>query len=218
VFDTYIEMKIPSDFVNVKKEIAEIKTDIRYFNGNNFIGRKTNGYNAPICLLTHSAAEALKKVIRALYPLGMTLKVYDCYRPQSAVNDFLSWSKDIKNDSMKSVFYPNVEKSDLFRNGYIASKSSHSRGSTVDLTIVPINEIDHSKWINFGTGFDYFDPRSSFLYQDIPVQNKANRLLLHALMTSAGFKGYKKEWWHFTLTNEPYPNTYFEFPVDNLNK
>lgn len=218
MLDTYIEMRAPSDFINIEKEIPEIKTDIRYFNGNNFVGRKINGYNAPICLITKSAAESLKKVIRVLYPLGLTLKVYDCYRPQSAVNDFISWSQEVDNQSMKSVFYPNEEKSELLKKGYIAKKSSHSRGSTLDLTVIPINKCNNPEEINFGTAFDYFDPKSSFSYKNIPTQAKANRLLLNLLMTSAGFKGYDKEWWHFTLINEPYPNTYFNFPINNLNK
>lgn len=217
MFNTHIETKVPSDFVNVQNEIPEIKTDIRYFNGNNFTGRRINGYNEPVCLMTKSATESLKKVVRVLYPLGLTLKVYDCYRPQRALNDFISWSHEVHNQSMKTVFYPDVEKSKLFKEGYIAKKSAHSRGSAVDLTIVPINQDNPSKVMNFGTTFDFFDQKSSFLYQNLPAQTKANRLLLNLLMTSAGFKGYDKEWWHFTLINEPYPNTYFDFPVNNLH-
>ncbi|HGJ5877462.1 MAG TPA: M15 family metallopeptidase [Arsenophonus sp.] len=217
MFDTHIEIKMPSDFVNVQNEIPEIKTDIRYFNGNNFIGRRINGYNEPVCLMTKLATESLKKVVHVLYPLGLTLKVYDCYRPQRAVNDFISWSQEFHNQSMKTVFYPNVEKSKLFKEGYIAKKSAHSRGSTVDLAIEPINQYSPSKVINFGTPFDFFDQKSSFLCQNLSVQARTNRLLLNLLMTSAGFKGYDKEWWHFTLINEPYPNTYFDFPVNNLH-
>ncbi|WGM03732.1 M15 family metallopeptidase [Arsenophonus nasoniae] len=217
MFDTHIEIRVPSDFVNVQNEIPEIKTDIRYFNGNNFTGRKINGYNTPVCLMTKSTTEALKKVVHILYPFGLTLKVYDCYRPQSAVNDFISWSQDVHNQSMKTIFYPDVEKSKLFKEGYIAKKSAHSRGSTVDLTIVPVNSNDYSKELDFGSYFDFFDQKSAFLYQNLPEQAKANRLLLNLLMTSAGFNGYEKEWWHFTLINEPYPNTYFDFPVNNLH-
>lgn len=218
MLDMYVETRMPADFVSVEKEIFVIKTDMRYLNGNNFVGRKIKGYEANVCLLTKAATESLKKVVDILYPLGLTLKIYDCYRPQTAVNDFVSWSMETGDDAMKSVFYPNVKKSDLFKQGYIAEKSSHSRGSTVDLTIVAVEKDNHSTKIDFGKGFDYFDPQSSPSYQYISPQVKANRLLLNLLMTSVGFKGYDKEWWHFTLCDEPYPTTYFDFPVNFLDK
>lgn len=218
MFATPIEMKAPADFVDVGKEIAEVKIDMRYFTKNNFTGRSVDGYNAPVCLLTKSAAESLKKVVDVLYPLGMTLKIYDCYRPQRAVDDFFSWSQDLADNATRPIFYPNVKKADLFKQGYIASKSSHSRGSTVDLTIVPIDEHYTQSKLDFGTEFDYFDLKSSVSYKNIPLQSKANRLLLSTLMNAAGFKVYEKEWWHFTLINEPYPDTYFGFPVDELEK
>lgn len=214
----YVETKMPADFVSVEEEISVIKTDMRYFNANNFVGRKIRGYEANVCLLTKAATESLKKVVDVLSPLGLTLKIYDCYRPQAAVNDFISWSLDPDDNSMQSAFYPNIKKSDLFKHSYIAEKSSHSRGSTVDLTIVAIQENDYSIKIDFSKGFDYFDPQSSLSYQYISPQAKANRLLLNLLMTSVGFKGYDKEWWHFTLCAEPYPNTYFDFPVNFLDK
>lgn len=218
MLDMYVETKMPADFVSVEREVPVVKTDVRYFSGNNFVGRKIKGYEASVCLLTKAATESLKKAVDVLYPLGLTLKIYDCYRPQTAVNDFISWSMDLSDNVMKSVFYPNIEKSDLFTHGYIAKKSSHSRGSTVDLTIVAIEEDNDSTKIDFSGGFDYFDPQSSLSYQYISPQAKANRLLLSLLMTSVGFKGYDKEWWHFTLCDEPYPNTYFDFSVNFLDK
>lgn len=225
----HFETRKPADFVNVKNQIPEIKIDMRYFNGNNFVGRKINGYNAPLCLLTESATDALKNVVNVLKAMGLTLKMHDCYRPQTAVNHFIAWSSEADDITLKAKFYPTVKKSNLF-NGYIAKRSGHTRGSTVDLTIVPINasslngicygdEIEQTcasqeEHIDFGTIFDYLDPKSHFAYKHISAQAKANRLLLNLVMTQAGFKGYEKEWWHFTLVNELYPDTYFDFSID----
>lgn len=224
-----IEKRMPDDFVNVEKEIGGIKKDIVYFSGDNFVGRKIKGYNEPVCLLTKSATESLKKVVNILHPMGLTLKLYDCYRPKSAVDDFISWSDEKDNPKIRSIFYPSINKKDILEYGYIAKKSSHSRGSTVDLTIIPI--VDDPDWIvlkssknkrkntlpreliDFGTRFDFFDEQSNFTYTDISAQAKSNRLLLRLLMENAGFKGLNTEWWHFTLINEPYPDTYFDFPV-----
>lgn len=230
-----IEKSRPQNFVDVKKMIPDLQLDIRYYSPHNFVGRKINGYEEPVCLLTSPAAEALKSAENQLLTMGLTLKVYDCYRPQTAVNDFVNWANQVKNTVAQTEFYPTVDKQNLFREGYIAYESGHSRGSTIDLTIVPLNsEIppynpalkqvsctlpqekrfpDNS--LDFGTGFDCFSPLSHPNYQKLSPQIKANRLLLQTVMKLAGFKPLDTEWWHFTLINEPYPNTYFDFPVKN---
>ncbi|MBP9743503.1 MAG: M15 family metallopeptidase [Burkholderiales bacterium] len=228
-----IDKNRPADFVDVKQFIPEIQTDIRYYSKHNFVGRKINGYAQPLCLLTKPAAIALKTAESQLLTMGLTLKAYDCYRPQTAVNDFAQWATQTHNIAMQTEFYPRVNKKNLFSDGYIAYQSGHSRGSTLDLTIVPQNSVippynpqlkqvnctaawqnrfpDNS--LDFGTGFDCFSPVSHPAYQQLSPQIKANRLLLQTIMKQAGFKALDTEWWHFTLINEPYPNTYFDFPV-----
>ncbi len=228
----------PNNFVDIQQIIPQIQIDMRYYTNHNFVGRKIDGYLSPTCLLTKEAATALKSVSDELLPMGLTLKAYDCYRPQTAVNDFANWATQINNTKMRKEFYPTVDKQNLFKDGYIAYRSGHSRDSTVDLTIVPLNSLipiynakmkqvdctapqkmrspDNS--LDFGTGFDCFSPVSHPSYQGISAQTKANRLLLQSLMKSAGFKPLDEEWWHFTLINEPYPTTYFDFPVSNDKK
>ena len=228
-----IEKNRPGDFLDVKQFIPEIQTDIRYYTNHNFVGRKVNGYEEPVCLLTKSAAMSLKEAEIQLLTMGLTFKVYDCYRPQTAVNDFANWATQIKNTTMRTEFYLTVDKKDLFSEGYIAYKSGHSRGSTLDLTIVPLNskipvynpklkqvsctEPEQKRFsdnsLDFGTGFDCFSPVAHPDYQKLSPQIKANRLLLQTIMKQSGFKPLDTEWWHFTLINEPYPDTYFDFPV-----
>ncbi|EOX8565926.1 M15 family metallopeptidase [Salmonella bongori] len=232
--EVHIDSRRPKDFVDITTVAPDVQVDIRYFTSHNFIGRPIKGYNAPVCLLTRSAANAVKQVADRLHPFGLTLKIYDCYRPQTAVNDFLAWAKDPSQEQMKNEFYPQVEKSRLFEEGYLAAHSSHSRGSTLDLTIVPLgSEIptyepgqplmdcaapaeqrspDNS--LDFGTGFDCFSPLSHPNNTMITPQQRANRLLLQTLMREAGFMPLDTEWWHFTLANEPYPETWFDFPVE----
>jgi D-alanyl-D-alanine dipeptidase len=227
--------KRPNDFVNLNTVAPEIQYDLRYFADHNFVGRRIDGYEAPVCLLTSQAAQALKSVEDRLLPMGLTLKVYDCYRPQRAVDDFARWAKDLSSTKMRTEFYPQVEKSQLFNEGYIAYRSGHSRGSTVDLTIVPagsqIPAYDQRRKqisctapasqrapdnsLDFGTGYDCFSPLSHPDSQEVSPQQRANRLLLQSLMVQAGFKPLDTEWWHFTLAGEPYPDTYFDFPVAN---
>lgn len=225
----------PDDFVNVQQIIPQVQTDIRYDSNHNFVGRKIKGYEAPVCLLTKKTAEALKTVETKLLIKGLTLKAYDCYRPQTAVNDFAKWATEINNVTMRDEFYPNITKANLFKEGYIAYQSGHSRGSTIDLTIVPLNSVippydpktklvactapqkerfsDNS--VDFGTGYDCFSPMSHPSYPYLSSEAKKNRALLRGLMGQAGFKPLATEWWHFTLIHEPYPNTYFDFPVEN---
>ncbi len=231
----FMSTQKPDDIKDIKKYLPQVQVDMRYYGEHNFVGRPISGYKAPICLLTMRAINALEKVEHELLLMGLTLKVYDCYRPQQAVGDFASWAKDIKDNKMKDEFFPNVDKQNLFKDGYIAYKSAHSRGSTLDVTIVPVDSVipaykpgqklisctdrietrfsDNS--LDFGTGFDCFSLISHPQYIALSEQVKANRLLLMTLMQHAGFVGIEQEWWHFTLKNEPYPNTYFNFPIED---
>jgi D-alanyl-D-alanine dipeptidase len=228
-----LEHRRPEDVVDVSKAIPAMQFDMRYASSNNFVGRRISGYQENACLLTESAIAALKKVEDRLLPMGLTLKAYDCYRPQRAVDNFVAWAADPNQQRMRGEFYPSVPKDRLFEEGYIAAHSGHSRASTIDLTIVPSGSAvpqptahaslvdcaapkeqrapDNS--LDFGTGFDCFSPVSHPSYQGVSAQVKANRLLLQSLMTDAGFVPLETEWWHFTLKDEPYPNTYFDFPV-----
>lgn len=228
-----VESSRPADFIDVKAVIPEIQVDMRYYGNYNFVGRRIDGYQAPVCLLTTKAAAALKIVEDKLATVGLGLKVYDCYRPQQAVDSFVIWAESVNDIKMKKAFYPAVDKKNLFKENYIAYQSGHSRGSTVDLTIVPLNSwipvySDKSGLSNcnaklqnrpqdnsldFGSGFDCFGPISHPDFQGISSQAKANRLLLRSLMATAGFRGLDSEWWHFTLKDEPYPETFFNFPV-----
>ncbi|MCD6045682.1 MAG: D-alanyl-D-alanine dipeptidase [Gammaproteobacteria bacterium] len=225
----------PTDFVNAQQVIPQLQTDIRYASEHNFVGRKIKGYEEPVCVLTQQAANALKTVETQLLARGLTLKAYDCYRPHTAVNDFIQWASEANNVAMRAEFYPTINKAELFKKGYIAYQSGHSRGSSIDLTIVPVNsqipaynptakraactatqqERFSDNSLDFGTGYDCFSPMSHPDYPYLPAEARKNRALLRALMRQAGFKPLYTEWWHFTLINEPYPNTYFDFPVEN---
>jgi zinc D-Ala-D-Ala dipeptidase len=201
-------------FVYVEDVIPDIKIDLRYFSDNNFLGRRVEGYAKSKLILTRDATEALKKVQEELNRFHLGLKIYDAYRPQRAVDDFVRWGKDLNDAKTKKDFYPNVRKEDLFKEGYIAEKSSHSRGSTVDLTITSMDWEKPGRDLDMGSCFDFFGPES---WPDCPSMSpnqRANRMLLRALMEKHGFEPYSKEWWHFTFKNEPFPNTYFDFPVE----
>ncbi len=225
----------PDDFVNVKEIIPDLIVELRYFGEHNFVGRKIDGYNANICYLTKAAADSLAKVQEELRKFNLTLKIYDGYRPQRAVNHFVEWAKDLSDTLMRKEFYPTVDKKNLFKDGYIADKSSHSRGSTVDLTIVPIPIPEQETFnkdselcecflprelrfndnsIDMGSGFDCFHPISNTINKDLELNQRINRLLLKTLMEKYGFKNYPLEWWHYTLKNEPYPDIYFDFVIE----
>ena len=204
----------PGDFVDIDRVVPAIRKDIRYFTANNFVGEKIDGYRAAKCLLTARAAEALKRVQAELKPFGLGLKVYDCYRPQRAVNHFIRWAKDLNDTRMKRRFYPDVDKKDLFKEGYIAARSSHTRGSTVDLTLIAIEADGRVRDVDMGTGYDLFSPGSWPTSARMSGGQRAHRMLLQTLMIKHGFAPYPQEWWHFTLKNEPYPKTYFDFPVE----
>ena len=178
--------------------------EIRYFTEQNFVGQRIDGYESPRCLLTRPAALALKAVQQELKIYGLSLKVFDCYRPQRAVDHFVRWAKDLSDIKMKAQYYPQVDKSELFSAGYIAAKSGHSRGSTVDLTI---------DGLDMGTPWDFFAQASHTLHPAHTVDVRAHRMLLVRLMRAHGFVNYEKEWWHFTWRPERYPNTYFDVPI-----
>lgn len=199
----------PAAFVDAASVVPGLVAEMRYFGDNNFVGRRIDGYERPVCLLTGQAAAALADVARDLQPRGLKLKVFDCYRPKRAVAHFLRWAQAISDIRHKAIFYPEIDKSSLFRAGYISSRSGHSRGSTVDLTLVS----DAGAELDMGTPFDFFSPRSSGADRSVSLEAQKNRSLLASAMNRRGFRPYSQEWWHFTLRNEPFPDTFFDFPV-----
>jgi len=184
---------------------------MRYAGTHNFVGARVDGYDKPVCLLTRPAAEALAQVQRDLAASGFGLKVYDCYRPVRAVRHFIRWARDLGDTRTKAEFYPEVDKRHLFALGYIAARSGHSRGSTVDLGLVRLADGSEP---DMGTRFDTLGPRSWPGDTRVSAEARRNRALLAAAMRRHGFRPYDREWWHFTLRREPYPATYFDFPVD----
>lgn len=202
--------ELPERFVYVKDVIPDLDVELRYFSSNNFVGTKIDGYSDNVLIVTKPTALALKKIQEELQEQNLCLKVYDGYRPQQAVNHFVKWARDLNDTINKSTFYPNVRKKDLFKSGYIATRSGHTRGSTVDLTIIDGNT---GIPLDMGSPFDFFGNESSLNYANISEEQKANRYLLHNIMLKHGFRGYSKEWWHFTLRGESYPKTYFDFEV-----
>lgn len=211
--DKQIENTDSSGFVLVSDIIPDAVLDIRYYSTFNFLGERVDGYEEPAALLTKQAAYALRKVSDEAVSLGYRLKIFDCYRPQSAVDHFIRWANEHRDIAMKNYFYPEVNKENLFEEGFVAKRSGHSRGSTVDLTLFDMNT---QKDIDVGGTFDYFGNLSWSKYTDsITEQQIQNRVLLRELMMKHGFYPLKEEWWHFTLKDEPYPDTYFTFPVNS---
>jgi D-alanyl-D-alanine dipeptidase len=231
-----IARALPAGFVNLAKQNSEIFIEARYFSSWNFLGRKVAGYRANKCILTTEAAEALVKAQKTVELLGYSLLVFDCYRPQRAVDDFFSWSLDLKDQKMKDIYYPNQPKESAFEDGYIAKKSGHSRGSTVDLTLVDRSlikqknrgqlqfqeealdcraqkNIEKTAQLDMGTIYDCMDELSATLHPGISSKAKRNREILVNAMAAAGFVNYSKEWWHYTLKNEPFKDSYFDFLV-----
>ncbi|NLU78590.1 M15 family metallopeptidase [Micromonospora sp. HNM0581] len=221
-------------FVVLSDVDDRILADIRYASADNFLGRRVDGYQEPLCLLTAPAAAALRRVQDAALAVGRSLKVYDCYRPQRATDDFLHWAGQPGQDAMKTAFYPRVPKAELVARGYLGAPSAHSRGSTVDLTLVdlPATEPDQRRpaepvvecvvatsqrpadnSVDMGTGFDCFDPLSHTDSEQVGPVAVENRRQLRRLMTDGGFVGYDREWWHFRYRDEPWPDTYFDLPV-----
>jgi len=203
---------LPAGFVHVDEVIPGIVLDIRYYSEDNFTGRRVSGYERPAAILTKQAALALQDVAAELAGFGLGLKIYDAYRPQRAVDAFVQWARDPGDQRMKSRYYPQVDKGNLIEAGYIAERSGHSRGSTVDLTLVSPGP-DGPRELDMGTGWDYFGPESWPDSRAVTPEQRAHRLLLRVLMERHGFAPLQQEWWHFTLRDEPFPDKYFDFPV-----
>ncbi|MBR1910239.1 MAG: M15 family metallopeptidase [Lachnospiraceae bacterium] len=201
-----------SGFVLLADFVPQIIQEIRYYSTYNFIGDRIDGYEEPFALLTKEAARALKSVAAEVMVQGYRLKVFDAYRPVSAVKHFVLWGIEDQDIRMKPYFYPDLEKQELFIKGYIAKQSSHSRGSTVDLTLL---DMKSGKELDMGSPFDLFGPISHPDYKGITDEQYENRMILQNVMIRNGFKTIDCEWWHFTLDGEPFPDTYFEFPVSS---
>jgi D-alanyl-D-alanine dipeptidase len=222
------------DFVSITDVDSTIVVEARYFGEHNFIGRRIDGYEAPRCLLAREAALALGRVQAEVRAYGLGIKTYDCYRPARAVADFAAWARVVTDTQMKAEFYPDIDKSRLFELGYIAERSGHSRGATVDLTLIPLpapsqaiyragdplvrctapeDQRFRDNTLDMGTGYDCFSEMSHTANPAVGPIAARNRLLLKAVMEKQGFVNYAQEWWHFTFRPEPYPQTYFDVPV-----
>ncbi len=202
----------PSGFVLLADYVPHAVQEIRYYSTYNFIGDRIDGYEEPCALLTREAARALKSASNEMIVQGYRLKVFDAYRPVAAVKHFILWGIEDQDVRMKPYFYPDLEKQELFAKGYIAKRSSHSRGSTVDLTLLDMRT---GKEVDMGGPFDLFSEVSHPDYRGITDEQAENRMRLQQVMVRNGFLPLDCEWWHFTLGNEPYPDTYFEFPVSS---
>jgi len=210
-FGFYQKQVLPEGFVYVKSVIQDLDVELRYFTTHNFVGDTIDGYKSNNLILTKETAEKLKLVQDELQQQNLCLKVYDGYRPQRAVNHFMRWARVLNDTINKSEFYPNVAKRNLFKEEYIASRSGHSRGSTVDLTII---DGSTGKPLDMGSPYDFFGKQSWVDYDGITESQKKNRQLLQRVMLKHNFRNYPKEWWHFTLRWEPFPKTYFDFEVE----
>jgi len=201
---------LPEGFVYVTDIVPDAILEVRYYSTYNFVGARVDDYLSPVAILTEEAATALKLANDELRTLGYAIKVFDGYRPQGAVDHFVRWAEDENDVLTKEYFYPNIAKDRLFPEGYIAKRSGHSRGSTVDLTLI---EMLTGKEVDMGSPFDFFGPISHHGTDLITDEQAANRLILKNAMERAGFKPYDEEWWHYTLRDEPFPDTFFDFPV-----
>lgn len=208
------ETSMHSGFIDVTEAVPGIVAEPRYYGTNNFMGVRVTGYEAPKVVVSKEVGAALAAVQAELEGRGMAIKIYDGYRPQRAVDHFMRWIADPTDTKNKSDYYPNVPKGELVERGYIAEKSGHSRGGSVDLTLV--QRADDGSWqeLDMGTNWDMLDVRSHAITDLISESAQANRKLLADLMVKHGFRPYSEEWWHFTLDPEPHPGTYFDFPID----
>ena len=205
----FFKNNLEKGFVYLKEIDDSIIVNLKYYSNQNFTGKFVDGYHSNTAILTKESALALSNAQDDFNKLGYSLILYDAYRPQRAVDFFVQWSKNLNDTINKRIYYPNIKKSELFELGYIAYKSGHSRGSTVDVSLI---EISTNKVLDMGTIFDYFGVESHTFFDDISEKQKSNRLILYEIMSNNGFKNYSKEWWHFTLKNEPYQK-YFDFLV-----
>ena len=201
-----------SDFVLLSDHVPGIVQEIRYYSTYNFVGDRIDGYEEPVAILSKEAARALKGVANEANAMGYRLKIFDAYRPARAVRHFVFWGIEDLDLRMKPFFYPQLEKQVLFQRGYIAKESSHSRGSTVDLTLL---DMGTGKEVDMGSPFDLFDPISHPDCREVTDEQYDNRMLLQNLMVRSGFEPIDCEWWHFTLRDEPFPETYFDYPVSS---
>ena len=201
-------------FVSIGETIPDVILEIRYYSTYNFVGDRIDGYEQPVALLTKEAAVRLREVSDELAGKGYRLKIYDAYRPQKAVDHFVRWAEDVSDTRMNAFFYPDLNKSVLIPEGYIAERSGHSRGSTVDLTLFDMRT---GKDVDMGSPFDFFGEISHPDYRGITPEQYENRMLLRGCMLRHGFRPVPEEWWHFTLENEPYPDTCFTFPVSGTS-
>jgi D-alanyl-D-alanine dipeptidase len=230
---------IPSDFVEIRTIDPTVKVEARYASNWNFMGRPVVGYGANKCYLTKKSAIAISKAQKRLRKKNLSLLAFDCFRPARAVADFVAWTKNSKDSEMKAIFYPDEAKESLIERGYIADRSGHSRGSTIDLTIIDTRKlkpavkawpelqfreektdcrsqqtISSTGQLDMGTMFDCFSVLANTLNPEVSPDSKANRKILLDAMESSGFSNYEKEWWHFTLKDEPFKDAYFDFPID----
>ena len=207
----FSQNKLPEGFSYVKDIDPSILRELRYCSHNNFIGVPVDSYIDDVLITSTKTAKALKKVQAIFLKKGYCLKIYDAYRPQSAVNHFVRWAREVNDTLMKQEYYPTLNKRNLFQLGYISSKSGHSRGSSVDLTLVNLKTNEE---LDMGSPYDFFGNISHITYTALTEKQKRNRTLLQKTMSENGFRPYKNEWWHFTLRNEPFPKTYFDFPIE----
>lgn len=203
--------QLPKGFVYVENFIPDLEVDLRYCTSNNFVGAPIDGYENYCLILTKEAAVALAEVQKELKKSNLSLKIYDGYRPQRAVNHFIRWARDLNDTINKSQFYPNVKKRNLFKEQYIASHSGHSKGSTLDVTII---NYATKEVLDMGSKFDFFGKESWTNYPNLNKKQKKNRALLNSIMSKHGFRNYFREWWHFTLRKQPFPKTFFDFIIE----
>lgn len=211
IYNVCFSQQLPKGFVYLRNIDKTIQSELRYFTNNNFIGKPIEGYKKNTIVVTLTTAKTLKKIQTELLKDSLSLKIFDAYRPQQAVNHFVRWAKQLNDTLMKREYYPNIKKSELFNEGYIASKSGHTRGSSVDLTIVNLKT---GAALDMGSTYDFFGAISHPFSNKINAKQKENRMLLRNIMLKHNFRPYENEWWHFTLNKEPFPSTYFNFSIE----
>ena len=204
------EAQRPHDIIDLRRLVPDLQADLRYYNGNNFLGCRVEGYEADVLLITEKAGRAVAGVQQGLKTQGLGLKVFDAYRPRRAVEQFMAWAADAGENSAKAQYYPHLDKAQIISEGYLIPLSAHSRGSTIDLTLV---ELESGEELDMGTPFDFFDPVSWPGSRAVSQEQQDNRRLLREAMLAQGFEPLESEWWHFTLKDEPYPDTSFDFPI-----